>query len=206
MTGEEIRKLLALGEGQRIEFNATCGTVAALGKVVCGMLNTSGGYIVCGVADDHVVSGVSLKEGQLAILERQLHDGLSPKALVSVEELQLQQKTVVVIEVPKGQDVPYAFQDVFYIREGDRDQKANAETIRDMVMRRQIAPELRSVDCPWRILRQNWTKMRSFGQFEMLREAIARGFVMQVMRRWCWRIFPLQSMGVSQTVGTSYSH
>ena len=141
MTSEDIRKLLALGEGQRIEFKSTCGPVAALGKVVCGMLNTSGGYIVCGVTDDHVVSGVSLKEGQLATLERQLHDGLSPKALVSVEELQLQQKTVVVIEVPAGQDVPYAFQDVFYIREGDRDQRADAETIRDMVMRRQIAPE-----------------------------------------------------------------
>jgi len=141
VTSEDLRKLLSLGEGQRIEFRRTCVPVAALGKVVCGMLNTSGGYIVCGVTDDHIVAGVSLREGQLATVERQLHEGLSPKALVSVEEIRLQQQTVVVVEDPAGQDLPYAFQNVFYIREGDRDQRADAETIRDMVMRRQIEPE-----------------------------------------------------------------
>ena len=59
--------------------------------------------------------------------------------MVHVE--QLSGKPVIVIEVPAGKDVPYAFQDVIYIRYAESTRKADIETIRDIVMRNQIEPE-----------------------------------------------------------------
>ncbi len=141
MTPDQILKMLSLGEGQRVEFKATAANVEALGRVICGFLNTSGGYLICGVEDRGVIRGVDASDDAVAALEKKLHDGLSPKALVSVEVQSLQNKPVIVIEIPAGKDVPYAFRDAIYLRSGEATQRANAETIRDIVMRRQIEPE-----------------------------------------------------------------
>lgn len=141
MTLEQINEILALGEGQRVEFKSDIRNINTMGRVVCGFLNTAGGYIICGVNDRGVVSGIDASSDAVARLERALHDGISPKALISVQVQELDQKPVVVIEVPAGKDVPYAFRDVIYIRDGEIVRKADTETIRDIVMRHQIEPE-----------------------------------------------------------------
>jgi len=43
--------------------------------------------------------------------------------------------------VPAGKDIPYAFQDQIYIQKDAHVHKADIETVRDMVLRRQIEPE-----------------------------------------------------------------
>ena len=141
MKPDEIQKLLSLGEGQRVEFKAGTRNPALLGRIICGFLNTTGGYLVCGIDERGKVLGVDPAAAAIATLEKQLHDGLSPKALVAVQIQPLAGKPVLVIEVPAGKDVPYAFRDAIYLRTGDTTQPADGATIRDIVMRRQIEPE-----------------------------------------------------------------
>ena len=141
MTSAEIQKLLSLGEGQRVEFKTHATHLESLGRVICGFLNTTGGYLICGVDERGTVPGVTLTPEGLAALERGLHESISPKALVSLQIETLNDRSVLVIEVPSGQDVPYAFQDTIYIRAGEQTTKADAATIRDIVMRRQVEPE-----------------------------------------------------------------
>jgi ATP-dependent DNA helicase RecG len=43
--------------------------------------------------------------------------------------------------VPAGKDLPYAFRNVIYLRDGQATRKADVETIRDMVLRKQVEPE-----------------------------------------------------------------
>ncbi len=138
---EQISELLSLGEGQRIEFKSNMKNPIALGRVVCGFLNSAGGYLVCGIGDRGGVLGVDATDDSLAALENKLHDGISPKALVSVQAQELKGKSVVVVEVPAGKDVPYAFRNTIYVRDGERTLAADPETIRDIVMRREIEPE-----------------------------------------------------------------
>ena len=166
MSPEQILKLLSLGEGQRVEFKATFNNVEVLGQVICAFLNTSGGYLICGIEDRGNVLGVDTSDLLVSSLEKSLHDGLSPKALVSIQAQPLKGKQVLVIEVPAGKDVPYSFHDIIYIRSGEFTQKADAETIRDIVMRRQIEPE-------------RWERRFSFAElendvdFEEVRSAVA---------------------------------
>ncbi len=141
MKPEKIRELLSLGEGQRIEFKSTAHNIDMLGAVICGFLNTSGGYLICGVREPGAIVGLDASSEEVTRLERSLHEGLSPKALVSLQMESLDGHPVLVIEVPKGADVPYAFRDVIYLREGDANRRADATAIRDIVMRRQIEPE-----------------------------------------------------------------
>ncbi|MDL2328817.1 putative DNA binding domain-containing protein [Desulfosarcina sp. OttesenSCG-928-A07] len=141
MTPEQIRESLFLGEGQRIEFNASTRNLDALGKTVCGFLNASGGYLICGVNDKGDVIGVDTSPDTINQIEQLFSTEISPRTLISVQVEQVAEKSLIVIEVPAGKDVPYAFQDVIYIRVHETTKKADAETIRDIVLRRQIAPE-----------------------------------------------------------------
>ena len=60
MTMDSIQKMLSLGEGQRTEFKPNTKSVDALGRVICGFLNTSGGYLICGM-DDRGKTKLSMK-------------------------------------------------------------------------------------------------------------------------------------------------
>ena len=141
MTSEQIQEILSLGEGQRIEFKSSIRNIDVLGRIICGFLNTTGGYLICGIQEPGKIIGLNLSENIIAETARKLHEGISPKSLVSIHAQVLEGKAVLVIEVPAGKDVPYAFRDVIYLRTGDSTQRADASTIRDIVMRRQIEPE-----------------------------------------------------------------
>ena len=137
----KIKKLFSLGESQRIELKSSARDLDALGKVVCGFLNTSGGYLICGVNNKGEVIGIDDLHNAINRLEQLFIKKITPKALVAVQVEELEKKPVIIIEVPSGTDVPYAFKDVIYIRSDKGSQKADAETIRDIVMRHQVEPE-----------------------------------------------------------------
>ncbi|MGP8254424.1 MAG: Fic family protein, partial [Methanoregula sp.] len=61
--------------------------------------------------------------------------------LVEIHVQNVQDKDLIILEVPAGQDPPYAFQNIIYMRTGAETKKADIETIRDLVLRRQVEPE-----------------------------------------------------------------
>ena len=141
MTPKKIQEALSLGENQHMEFKANTRNANALGQIVCGFLNASGGYLICGIQNPGRITGIEASPQEIANLEKKLHEGISPRAFVSFQIEKLDGRPVLVIEVPQGKDVPYAFRDIIYLREGDTTRKADAETIRDIVLRHQVKPE-----------------------------------------------------------------
>ena len=139
MNKDEMRKLLLLGQGQSVEFKARC-SADVIGRHVRAFLNSGGGYVVCGVGDKGSVVGVGPDE-DMSSLEAKLTLGISPKALVSLDVQEIDGKRLVVVEVPAGKDMPYAFRNEVLVREGGGTVRAGIGTIRDMVLRRQAEPE-----------------------------------------------------------------
>ncbi len=58
MTEEELRALLAGGEGQRIEFKAAEADAADLARALTALANSGGGTLLVGVGDDGQVLGL----------------------------------------------------------------------------------------------------------------------------------------------------
>ncbi|MHB1461114.1 MAG: Fic family protein [Armatimonadota bacterium] len=134
-----LNELLLLGPNQSVEYHKECQP-DAVGRLVCAFLNSGGGYIVCGVNADGDGEGVG-SDVNPSDLELHISKEISPKTLVSVEMQQVDGKRIIVVEVPSGKDIPYAYRDEVFIRYGDTTIRADIETIRDMVLRRQIEPE-----------------------------------------------------------------
>ena len=141
MDRTKLRHILFLGENSEVEFKTNIIAPDILGRVVCGMLNNAGGCVVCGVSDTGQIRGVNINEKGIAKLERTLRNELFPKNLVSFEIQSLEGKALLVVEVPAGHDVPYAYRNVVYIREHDRTVRMGIEAIHDMLRKKQVEPE-----------------------------------------------------------------
>lgn len=139
MNPSALMQLLSLGEGQTVEFK-TFARPEVVGRQVCAFLNSGGGCLVLGVGEDGRLVGVPA-EADLHRLELIIADGLVPKALVSFESQVLEGKTIWVIEVPAGKDIPYSYRNEVFIREGDSTLRADIATLRGMIMRTQVEPE-----------------------------------------------------------------
>lgn len=141
MNSDRIDEAILPEDGRRILFLPDCQDQNVIGSLVCGLLNTSGGSLICGAKNRDVILDIEDANSLVQVIEKILIHGISPGALVSVQAHKVGAKNVLIIEVPAGKDLPYAFENVIYILDDHKPQKADIETIRDMVLRKQIEPE-----------------------------------------------------------------
>lgn len=139
---EKLKEVLHLGEGQNIEFKFPCPDAGAIGPAVSGFLNSStGGFIVCGIDETGKIIGIKNADMMAKTLGQVLEKNLTPKTLVEIHIQKIQNKNLIIIEVPAGRDPPYAYKEAIYLRKGAETLKADIETIRDIILRRQVEPE-----------------------------------------------------------------
>jgi ATP-dependent DNA helicase RecG len=141
MNTKKIRELLHLGESTSLEFKSSLRAKESIGKTICSFLNDSGGFVLCGIGDDGKVVGTNESDAQISKFEQFIREAINPHALVTVERLELDRKSVVVIEVPQGSNPPYSFKHVHYLRAEEKFSIMDQATIREIVLRSQIEPE-----------------------------------------------------------------
>lgn len=140
MNKNELLSILNLGETQTIEFKLST-SIDSIGKNICAFLNTRGGYIICGVNDNLEIIGISNADEKINRINSELVKDIIPSALYSIDIHELQGKNLVIVEVPAGKDIPFSYRNDIFIREGAATRKASVNTIKDMILRKQIEPE-----------------------------------------------------------------
>lgn len=125
LTSKEIERLLALGEGIRIEFKeAQNGVSDTLFDTVSSFLNKEGGIILFGVSDDGDVLG--LKEANLMQLKQNVvtalnnPDVLNPPYTLPVLDAVYEGLNILYIRVPVSSLV-HKHRGIIYDRENDCD-------------------------------------------------------------------------------------
>lgn len=125
LTSKEIERLLALGEGIRIEFKeAQNGVSDTLFDTVSSFLNKEGGIILLGVSDDGDVLG--LKEANLMQLKQNVvtalnnPDVLNPPYTLPVLDAVYEGLNILYIRVPVSSLV-HKHRGIIYDRENDSD-------------------------------------------------------------------------------------
>ena len=140
---ENINKLIAQGEGISIEFKKC---KSALPKntfeTVCAFLNRLGGYILLGVEDSGIVSGVDRESAPQIKKDfvSQLNNGqkISPTIYISIDECEIQEKLVLVVYVPESSQVHSTNGKIFDRNdEGDFNVSSSAEIVKAMHIRKQ---------------------------------------------------------------------
>jgi len=131
LTAEEIKSLANNGEGYNIEFKLKLpGKVRELSEEVCAFANSEGGFLLIGINDKCQIIGNTIDNSKRSAIQNSIRE-ISPAINVGIYSVDVDGKSVWVIEVPSGKDKPYVLSGAIYLRESANTQKlTTAEEIR----------------------------------------------------------------------------
>lgn len=128
---DNILSLINGGEGYNIEFKVRVPSkVRELTEEICAFANANGGYLLIGVDDNGQVVGTNLENDKRSAIQGSISE-ISPALRCELYSVNIEDKTVWVIDVPSGKDKPYIFSGSIYVREGANSQKLR--TVEDII-------------------------------------------------------------------------
>jgi ATP-dependent DNA helicase RecG len=136
MNPKELQSFIANGENERVEFKAGNMSPEVIAKAVCAFLNRGGGRVLLGVNDQGRLVGVADAGSVTRRIESQLPRLISPPALWTVEQMRVNDRDVVIIDVPEGMDKPYVTGGAIYFRRGERIVPADRDEISTLIQNR----------------------------------------------------------------------
>lgn len=132
ITPDDIKLLVASGEGYNAEFKISVPSkVKEIAVEVCAFANAAGGVLLIGVNDAGKITGVNIDNGKRSAIQNSLGE-ISPHLPCSLTFVEVEGKSIGVIEVPSGSNKPYVLSGAIYVRIGPNTQKlTTAEQMRD---------------------------------------------------------------------------
>lgn len=113
----ELKRLVAKGESERVEFKKSTGQRTEAAKTVCAMLNGVGGVVLFGVTDRGELSGQKAAESTLRDVVQELKR-IEPAVFPKVATVKLGKKrSVIVVEADPLPDV-FTYDGRPYVRHG----------------------------------------------------------------------------------------
>jgi len=117
----DINEIIRRGECDTIEFKQELNE--ELLKTVVAFLNTEGGLILLGVADDSTIRGFRPKtEDQIP---NRIINNIDPVPKFHIRYESINEKPITIVEIPKGDSKPYSHRQLgVYVRSGSTDRHA----------------------------------------------------------------------------------
>ena len=143
MTEKDIFELINMGESINIEFKESkTSPTKDIYQTICAFLNRIGGYIVLGVKDNGKIAGISpehiSKIKKEIVTSANNPQKINPPVSLTVEEAQVEGKTVLLITVPESSQVHRCNGKIYDRNEdGDFDITNNNDAVAMLYMRKQ---------------------------------------------------------------------
>jgi predicted HTH transcriptional regulator len=124
-----LKKLIEEGENQQLDFKYAINDSRKIARTLSAFSNTDGGRLLIGVRDNGSIAGVRSDE-EMYMVGTAAHLFCRPEINFSTRQHTIDRKTVLEVEVPKGDKRPYQAKDtsgrwLAYFRHGDQNLVAN---------------------------------------------------------------------------------
>jgi hypothetical protein len=119
MTIADVRRSIAEGEGQRVEFKKSFASSNEAIKTLCAFAHADSGTVFFGVTSDGQIVGVTIGKNTIENFVNEVRQYTTPPLSPLIEIVELEGKTLVLAIIPKASEgqLIYAF-DRPYIRVG----------------------------------------------------------------------------------------
>jgi ATP-dependent DNA helicase RecG len=139
LTPEEVRTLISQGEGQRLELKRSLAELERGVQTAATFANTEGGHLLFGVRDSGEIIGVTVGQTTRERVVNTIRDNTDPVIYPSVEYVEVQGTTVIVVTVEESDNKPHLAFGRAYRRVGAVDvQMTRDEYERLLLQRRQV--------------------------------------------------------------------
>lgn len=124
-----LRKLIAEGENQQLDFKYCITDSRKIARTLSAFSNTDGGRLLIGVRDNGSLAGIRSDE-EIYMVDTAAHLFCRPEITYAVKQHTAGTKTILEVEVVKGNKRPYQVKDEegkwrAYFRHGDQNLIAN---------------------------------------------------------------------------------
>ncbi len=102
-----IKRLILAGENVNIDFKKTISNCEKIAKTLVAFANNKGGRLLIGVADDGTIKGVKAEEEEKYMITKAAHQFCKPAIEPYFEEYIVDDKLVLVAEIPKSDTKPH---------------------------------------------------------------------------------------------------
>ena len=133
MNSDEFMFIVQEGEGLLIEFKESFDS-KSLTKHIVAFANSCGGRIFLGISDDCEIKGISITN-KLKSEIQDLARNCEPSLKVNLEIVSINQKKILIIFVPDGENKPYLCSSGFFLRQGATSQKLSRDEIFEFAIR-----------------------------------------------------------------------
>ncbi len=139
----ELRKLVARGEGQRLEFKRKAAFPDKIVRELIAFANTDGGLLLVGVDDDQSIPGVKFPEEESLVIQKELKRYCRPALIYEETVIPVSGKRFVLQWlITKSDTRPHYYVTdgvkTSFVRRGDQSIKASREM--SEIMRRSKSP------------------------------------------------------------------
>lgn len=112
MNTQDVSRLVAQGEGVRLEFKHRVPRPRRIAREVIALANTEGGFVLIGVSDNGELVGVKDRNEEFFALQEALVRLVSPEIALSIEAVRISgNRDVVVVRVPTSHERPHVLVD-----------------------------------------------------------------------------------------------
>ncbi len=126
----ELKERILKGENLHTEFKEPISNNEDIAKCIVSFANTDGGQIIFGVNDNGEVVGVTNIDELLRRTDDIAFNRCEPPVTIVPETLQLEDKSIIIINVPKGSQRPYrTSRGYYYVRSANRCRQASREEL-----------------------------------------------------------------------------
>jgi predicted HTH transcriptional regulator len=120
-----LSRLLAQGEGSRLEFKRTLSSAYRIARTLAAFANTSGGTLLIGVDDSAQVVGILSEYQEVGVLEEAATFLIKPPLSFQYETITTPAGLVLAVNVPVSDERPHTVLDArvnrtIYVRQGDK--------------------------------------------------------------------------------------
>lgn len=102
-----IKRVILAGENVNIDFKKTISKAEKIAKTLVAFANNKGGKLLIGVADDGSIKGVKAEEEEKYMINKAAHQFCKPAIEPRFEEYIVDDKLVLVAEVPRSDVKPH---------------------------------------------------------------------------------------------------
>jgi predicted HTH transcriptional regulator len=124
-----LKNLIAEGENQQLDFKYCVSDSRKIARTLAAFANSDGGKLLIGVRDNGSIAGIKSDE-EIYMVDTAAHLFCRPEITFSTRQFTSAGKTVLEVEVPKGDKRPYQAKDedgrwLTYFRHHDQNLVAN---------------------------------------------------------------------------------
>jgi len=153
MNADDVRQLIARGEGQQLEFKRSLAELDTATRTVTAFANTDGGVLLFGVRDSGEIVGIEISQTTKERIVNRITGATDPVVYPSVEHVTVEGRMVIVVQVAPSDNRPHLAEGRAYKRVGAADVQLERDEYERLLLTRSSAaydrqpiPEARYAD------------------------------------------------------------